>query len=420
LRQAMLDAAVALGRHVRYRALGTVEFLVVGDDFHFLEVNPRLQVEHPVTECITGLDLVELQIRAAAGEPLALQQDDVRCDGHAIEVRVYAEDAERGFVPSTGTLHMLEWPQGLARVESGVRRGAVITSHYDPMLAKIIVSGADRKEALRRLREALAATRIAGVASNLGFLETLFRWPAVTDAIPDTCTIAGMPGPAVEGPAAWRSAAAHVAAAWTLQCSRDDDVRRPATAWTAFTHWRLGATQAYRPLQPQFELHTDGAVVRATVATNRSGPAGFRVAAGDAVHDIDISADAAAGALRVCVDGSTARLWAGRTGDTVWLSDGRYTETVGVRPALGRDRSSAAGAGAALLAPLTGKVLDVRVGNGDSVLAGQVLMVIESMKMEMRITAPHAGVASAVGAVVGAMVERGAVLVKVQAEELLA
>jgi 3-methylcrotonyl-CoA carboxylase alpha subunit len=420
LRQRMLDAAVALGRQVRYRALGTVEFLVVGDDFHFLEVNPRLQVEHPVTECVTRLDLVELQIRAAAGEPLTLQQDQVRCDGHAIEARLYAEDPDHGFVPSAGTLHRLELPHRHARIESGVRRGSVITAHYDPMLAKIIVGGADRAQAIQRLREALARTRLAGVASNLGFLEALFRSPAVTDAIPDTGTIGRMPGDAVGAVPAWRAAAAHVAAAWSFRCARDDNPSQPAAAWTALTHWRLGAAPAYRPLRPQFELHTGNGVLRATVGTDRGRPGTFHVRAGAVVHDIEIDGDPGDDDWRVAVDGVAARLAIGRDGAAVWLSDGRHTEIVRVQPALARDGTSGAGAGAALLAPLTGKVLEVRVSDGDAVLAGQVLMVIESMKMEMRITAPHAGVASAVGAMVGTMVERGAVLVKVRAEELTA
>jgi 3-methylcrotonyl-CoA carboxylase alpha subunit len=415
VRQAMLDAAVALGRHVRYRALGTVEFLVIGDRFLFLVVNPRLQVEHPVTECITGLDLVELQIRAAAGEPLALQQDDIRCDGHAIEARIYAEDPSQGFMPSTGTLHRLEWPQRRVRVDSGVQRGSVITPHYDPMLAKVIIAGADRAQAMLRMREALAATRLAGIACNLGFLETRFRSPPVADAIPDTSTIERLSGAAAEAASAWRVAAAHVAAAWCFQRSRDADDSLPAAAWPALTHWRLGATQAYRPLQPQFELQTAAGVCSATVATDRSRPGRFQVDAGDAAHEIDLSADA--DDARIGIDGVATRLWIGRDGDTIWLGDGRHTETVQVRPALAHQRSATAGAGAALRAPLTGKVLEVRVGNGDAVLAGQVLMVIESMKMEMRITAPHDGVVSAVSAVAGTMVERGAVLVKVQPEE---
>ena len=160
LRERLLDAAVALGRQVRYRALGTVEFLVVGDAFYFLEVNPRLQVEHPVTEAVTGLDLVALQIRAAAGAPLGLEAPP-RCDGHAIELRLYAEDPEHGFLPATGRLQALRWPADGTRVETGVELGSEVTPHYDPMLAADRARPRPRRGAGPRPRP-LAATAVAG------------------------------------------------------------------------------------------------------------------------------------------------------------------------------------------------------------------------------------------------------------------
>ncbi len=416
LRQRLLDAALALGRQANYRALGTVEFLVVGSGFHFLEVNPRLQVEHPVTEAVTGLDLVELQIRAAAGEPLPLAQEAVHCNGHAIEVRLYAEDPEHDFVPATGTLHRLQLPHAGVRVETGVEAGAVITPHYDPMLAKLIVQGEDRTAALAAMRSALAATKLAGVAHNLAFLEALLAAPEVADSVPDTGTIGQLLSRPPAAAAPWRTAAAHIAAAWALQQSRRADVAQPASAWPALTHWRLGATTGYRPLRPQYELRGDQGVVQACVGTETGGAFGVQI--GDRTHRVAFGLPALDAPLRVGLDGALVSLSVGLDGDRIWISDGRHTETLQLRPALQVERAPTAGAGAALTAPLTGKVLEVRVRDGEPVAAGQVLLVVESMKMEMRITAPHAGVVRALGARVGASVERGAVLVVVDAPEV--
>jgi 3-methylcrotonyl-CoA carboxylase alpha subunit len=416
LRERLLASAVALGRHVRYRALGTVEFLVAGDGFHFLEVNPRLQVEHPVTEAVTGLDLVELQLRAAAGEPLP--QDAVRCDGHAIEVRLYAEDPAHGFVPSTGTLHHVELPRDAARVECGVESGSVVTPHYDPLLAKLVVHGATRAEAYARLREALARSRICGVAHNLALLEALCRRPEVVDAIPDTGTLDALLPALAAAPAPWRAQAAYVLAAAALQDARRDDAGAPASSWRAFTHWRLGAPGGCRPLHAQYRLQGEAGVQRASVGG--AGPR-WQVEVDGRRHEIELGpALPGAAARRVRIDGVAHALWLGTEGSRAWLSDGRHTEHLRIEPALQAERAADAGGGAALAAPLTGKVLEVRVADGDSVEAGQVLLVIESMKMEMRVTAPHAGVARAVQAAVGAMVERGTMLVKIEPMEAAA
>ncbi|MCG3189884.1 MAG: Acetyl-/propionyl-coenzyme A carboxylase alpha chain [Burkholderiaceae bacterium] len=428
LRQRLLDAAVALGRHVRYRALGTVEFLVAGDAFHFLEVNPRLQVEHPVTECVTGLDLVELQIRAAAGEPLPLSQDDVRCDGHAIEARLYAEDPAHGFMPATGVLHRLRWPAGGVRVETGVEVSTEITPHYDPMAAKLIVHGNTRAEALAAMRAALAATQVVGVANNLGFLESLLGAPEVASGTPDTGTIDRLLPGLKQQPSPWRTAAAHVAAAWVMRRSRSMAASAPASAWPGFTNWRLGGS-GQSLLQPQYEVLGEAGMQPATVTALDGVGARWRVRIGAQSHEIVFGAqsrevefgaaldDDGDAPLAVAVDGSVVPLWIGAADARVWLGDGRVTETLAVQPALREERTRRAAAGAAVVAPLTGKVLEVRVREGDAVSEGQVLLVVESMKMELRICAPHAGVARALGVAAGAAVERGAVLVTVQPEE---
>ena len=416
LRERLLAAAVALSRQVRYRALGTVEFLVVGDAFYFLEVNPRLQVEHPVTEAVTGLDLVALQIRAAAGVPLGLEAPP-RCDGHAIELRLYAEDPEHGFLPATGRLQALRWPADGTRVETGVELGSDVTPHYDPMLAKLIVHGRDRAEALAHARAALAATAVAGVAHNLGFLEALLAAPEVSAGTPDTGSIDRL---ALQPPrAAWRDAASAIAAGWVFMRSRvPDGDAQPASSWAGLTHWRLNAPLSAPPLHPQYEVASEHGTQPAWVDCQH-GACGVRLA--ERAHALVFGPAAADGFQLLRLDSRVLPLAIGAEpapdGPRVWLSDGRHTEWVSVRPALRRTRATNTAAGAALVAPMTGKVLEVRVHEGDTVQAGQVLVLIESMKMEMRVAAAQAGIVRAVHARVDASVERGTVLVSVEATE---
>ena len=195
IRQAMGQAAVAAAKVIGYRGAGTVEFIVdvskgvAAADFYFMEMNTRLQVEHPVTEAITGVDLVEWQLRVAAGEALPLAQDQLKIDGHAFEARLYAEDPENDFLPVTGTLQKLEFP-ATARIESAVEQGDAVSVFYDPMIAKIIVHGRDRKQALARMRQALIDTRLSGMATNLGFLRRLMSEPDFAAAEIDTGFIA--------------------------------------------------------------------------------------------------------------------------------------------------------------------------------------------------------------------------------------
>ena len=195
LRSAMGQAAVAAAKAIDYRGAGTVEFIVdvskgvAAADFYFMEMNTRLQVEHPVTEAITGVDLVEWQLRVASGEPLPLTQDQLKIDGHAFEARLYAEDPENDFLPVTGTLKKLEFP-ATARIESAVEQGDAVSVFYDPMIAKIIVHGRDRKQALARMRQALIETRLSGMATNLGFLRRLMSEPDFAAADIDTGFIA--------------------------------------------------------------------------------------------------------------------------------------------------------------------------------------------------------------------------------------
>ncbi|MFT3820205.1 MAG: biotin/lipoyl-binding protein [Rubrivivax sp.] len=410
LRRRLLDAAVALGRRVDYRALGTVEFLVVGDEFFFLEVNPRLQVEHPVTEAVTGLDLVELQIRAAAGELDLDALPEPRCQGHAIELRLYAEDPEHGFLPATGRVQQLRWPAAGVRVETGIEAGSVVTPHYDPLLAKLIVHGADRAEAIAQARAALAATRVAGLSHNLAFLEMLLASPAVAGAVPHTGSVDALAG--CQPPrAAWRDVAAAIAAAWVFEQSRRGDAAQPVSQWPGFTHWRLSAPGPRPPLQPQYEcVDADGRACKAAVGNEGTGAG--------ALLQVQIDGGPRRHALRfsptgLLLDGVAWPLAVGQENGRVWISDGRHTERVAVSAAASARRRAGGAAGAALTAPMTGKLLELRVREGDAVRAGQVLALLESMKMEMRLAAPHDGIVAAVGAAAGATVERGAVLLTV-------
>ncbi len=247
-RAAMGKAAVEAARAVGYVGAGTVEFIAGPQgDFYFMEMNTRLQVEHPVTECITGTDLVEWQLRVASGEPLPMRQEQLAIQGHALEARLYAEDADRGFLPSTGTLHHLRLPANSehVRVDAGVEQGDAITPYYDPMIAKLIVWDIDRDTALRRMRGALAECEVAGVTTNVGFLSRLVQTDSFAQALLDTALIereavALQPEQALPD-AAWQLAAV---AAQILRTNPLIDPADPYSPWAATGRMAVGRTRA--------------------------------------------------------------------------------------------------------------------------------------------------------------------------------
>ncbi|WP_200263220.1 acetyl-CoA carboxylase biotin carboxylase subunit [Streptomyces sp. HSG2] len=363
-RASMGEAAVRAARSCGYRGAGTVEFIVPGDDpsaHYFMEMNTRLQVEHPVTELVTGVDLVEWQLRVAAGEPLALEQRDVRMSGHAIEARLCAEDPARGFLPSGGTVLRLREPEGAGvRTDSGLSQGTEVGSRYDPMLAKVIAHGPDRATALRRLRAALAETVTLGVQTNAGFLRRLLAHPDVVAGDLDT----GLVEREAEGlvPAHVPEEVYEAAAAVRLEA-----LRPSGEGWTdpfsVPSGWRMGGT--HRPVS--FPLK----------------------AAGDAVeHTARGTAVVTEERVAVTLDGvrhtfHRAGEWLGRDGDAWHVRDHDP-----VAAALSR---AAHGAGDSLTAPMPGTVTVVKVAVGDRVSAGQHLVVVEAMKMEHVVSAPHAG-----------------------------
>ncbi|GAA1945488.1 acetyl/propionyl/methylcrotonyl-CoA carboxylase subunit alpha [Agromyces allii] len=381
--QAACDAA----RSVAYLGAGTVEFLVsdvAPDEFFFIEMNTRLQVEHPVTELVTGIDLVEQQLRIAAGQPLAIAQHDVHLTGHAIEARVYAESPDRGFLPSTGEL--LEWRPATGegvRVDAGIRTSQHITADYDPMLAKVIAYGADRAEALERLDAALAETVVLGVDTNLAFVRRLLADPDVRAGALDTNLIERMPPATAGRPRPEQLAAA--ASAVLADAAREGRALERAgagpAAWTDAAGWRLGAHRPPTVLLAPRDEPAD--VVAVAVAAGRSA-----------------EADEPAATVRIAADGE------------IWVHDahGTFALVHVARRAHAEARRALAERGGVALspelrAPMPGTVTAVFVADGDPVEAGAPILAIEAMKMEHRITASAAGTVR-LAASVGDLVSR--------------
>jgi 3-methylcrotonyl-CoA carboxylase alpha subunit len=401
-RAAMGQAACDAARAIGYVGAGTVEFIAEGESFHFMEMNTRLQVEHPVTEAITGLDLVEWQLRVAAGEPLPLRQDQLGIAGHAIEVRLYAEDPARDFAPSVGTLRHLALPEGLPglRVDAGVRGGDAIPIHYDPMIAKLIAHGADREEARRRLLRGLAATEVAGVRTNLPLLRGILSHPGFAAADLDTGFIArhaeALLAPAPAAPDAALAAAA-------LRLLRDEPVTDPAdphSPWGLATAWRLNG-------EGWQDLHLLDGESEVAIRAHLGGAMRLDLPGGTAaVAGLRWEGDSAAFLLQ----GRAHRARVLRAGDLLSvILDGATHELRHRDP---RAPSGAAdSAGGRVVAPMPGRVLSIPVAPGDRVARGAVLLVIEAMKVQMRITAPAEGVVAALRCAVGDLVEDGAELV---------
>ncbi len=425
-RAEMGAAAVAAARAVGYEGAGTVEFIAEQDGrFFFMEMNTRLQVEHPVTEMITGLDLVEWQLRVAAGEPLALAQSQIPRRGHAIEVRLYAENPERGFLPATGTLRALHLPPAVGftvgtqyagepaavRIDSGVRAGDVITPHYDPMIAKLIAWGADRDQARARMSRALSEVRIAGVATNAAFLYRLMHAPAFASADLDTGLIEReravlLPEPDPMTPSGWAIAVAawlaHEATASVIQTQSWTD------PWAATDAWRVHG-QGARWLR----LATDDMRCDVRIEPAPLG-AGFAVLIEDTVICLaGLRLDRARGELSALIGSEALRVGAVIDGADILLSDRGSVRRVSVLP-FGENPDAAATEAGGLAAPMPGKVVAMMVEVGALVERGQALAVLEAMKMEHVVTAPQAGRVSAILHPVGAQVQEGSALLAIE------
>ncbi|MCP3724444.1 acetyl/propionyl/methylcrotonyl-CoA carboxylase subunit alpha [Paraburkholderia sp. CNPSo 3272] len=418
VRRAMGEAAVAAARAVNYEGAGTVEFIMTGTDFYFMEMNTRLQVEHPVTEMITGLDLVEWQLRVAAGEPLPLGQSQLSITGHALEARIYAENPARGFLPSTGTLKHLRMPQGVefrlghagqrasVRIDSGVREGDTITPFYDPMIAKLIVHGATREDALARMKRALEACEVVGPHTNVEFLQRLVICEPFASADLDTGLIER------NHDALFSPQQKPVREALALACAallgREGGAEHGASPWHALSHWRLNSgfaqTLSWR------DVESDTAF---TVAHTHDG-----------------------GDETLAYAGHEARY-------TWWCGEGKdeYGATIGDKRVRGRvfidgdvfhvfclgtamafewqnllaHAADAEHGEGRLTAPMPGKVIAVLVEPGAVVEKGAPLIVMEAMKMEHTIGAPAAGKVTEVLYGVGDQVADGAQLLVLEA-----
>ena len=403
---AAVDAAKAVG----YVGAGTVEFIMdESGSFHFMEMNTRLQVEHPVTELISGLDLVELQLRVARGEPLPFAQDDLSITGHAVEVRLYAEDPSRDFLPQTGRLEHLYLPDSLPgiRIDSGVEQGGVVSIHYDPMIAKVIAHGPDRRAALARLATALGEVRVVGVTTNAALLKRLVEHPEVTGGAFDTGLIAreiaALCPPSEPPPTRILALIVFAELQAEAEAARNQAaaIGDPYSPWARSDGWRLN-DQAYQDLVlidgetriPMRATPTpDG--VRITIAGETLSVTGTRGSDGT----LDARVDGIRRAATVIVSGARR----------VAFAEGRSWTLVLEDPFAVADEAEEIGG--ALTAPMPAKVTAVNVEVGEAVTRGAALVVLEAMKMEHTITAPADGTVATVPVVVGDLVEEGAVLV---------
>ncbi|MFO1507599.1 MAG: biotin carboxylase N-terminal domain-containing protein [Lysobacterales bacterium] len=407
-REAMGAAAVAAAKAVGYVGAGTIEFIVAPDgEFHFMEMNTRLQVEHPVTEMTHGIDLVEWQLRIATGERLPLTQDQVQSSGHAIEVRLYAEDPERGFLPGSGKLTRLRFPAPSphVRIDGGVVEGDTVTIFYDPMIAKLIVWDADRPLAMQRMRDALAQCEVVGPRSNVGFLERLVRHPAIVEARIDTGFLDRHLDTVIGGATMPPEPAVALAATAVLlfdELHVATNEADPHSPWAKADGWRIG--------------HAGKRIVALTLNEQRLEIEAFgnggdnRLRHGDTTHDVH-GAGIDGGAICARIDGMAVRLPLRVDAERVLLhaADGRRWRFERARAFAWTPSEHTAGN--QLVAPMPGRVVLVKVKAGDKVESGQELAVLEAMKMELALKAPRNATIASVGASPGEFVDADSVLI---------
>ena len=404
LRAALAAAAVTAGQAIGYTGAGTVEFVLDRDgSFYFLEMNTRLQVEHPVTEEVTGLDLVELQLRIAEGEPLPLQAREAQINGHAIEVRLYAEDVPAGFVPATGTLHRFAIPTAPGiRVETGFRDGSVVSPHYDAMLAKVIAHGRTRADAARRLARALERAEIHGVTTNRDLLVAILREPGFLAGATDTGYLTRHDPAALAGSAAKATATHALAAALARQARHRAEAPVLGTLPSGWRNvfsapQRVTYTTAGQSYAVAYRI--TGSTILAWVNDVALGLV-VRAASPDRV-DLEI-------------DGIRREYRIHQVGAEVYVDASDGSSALSEVPRFG-DPEKVAPAGS-LLAPMPGLVLRILAEVGAVVTAGQPLLVLEAMKMEQTVGAPAHGVVAELRAKAGEQVTTGQVLAVLEAE----
>jgi 3-methylcrotonyl-CoA carboxylase alpha subunit len=416
LRRRMGEAAIEAAKAIGYVGAGTVEFIRDRDGtFYFMEMNTRLQVEHPVTEMITGLDLVEWQLRVASGEALPANQAEILRRGHAFEARLYAEDPMRDFLPATGRLVHFRTPQPSphVRVDSGVRQSDEISIHYDPMLAKLIVWDADRDSARRRLVEALGGVEVVGMANNVGFLRALARHPAFAAGEVDTGFIERH-ATALFAPPPPADDIALAAATLALLQETEHRARKgaaasvdPSSPWHRLDGWRLNleARRVFRFL--------DGASERSVMVRYRPGGYDLDCGRGRVPATVEPTLD---GRIRIDIGGQRREATVIRQELTLNVFvDGTIQRLILIDPL------AAAGAietpSGRLTAPMPGRIVHLRVRKGDRVKRGDTLLVLEAMKMEHSILAPADGLITAADYAVGDLVDEGVELLSLAMEE---
>ena len=408
-------AAVAAAKAIDYRGAGTVEFICEGEDFYFMEMNTRLQVEHPVTEMITGVDLVEWQLMVAAGEPLPLTQDELALDGHAFEARLYAEDPARDFLPASGRLVYLRFPAEGAhvRIETGVRQGDEVSVHYDPMIAKLVVWDRDRGAALRRLAGVLAETRVAGPTTNLNLLRAIAAHDSFAAGAVDTGFIAehrqdlvdasGPVPPEVIALAALGELA-HRKAEGEARAARSAD---PYSPWNLTTGWRLNV-----PGLGRLTFHDGAEAVVVTVAYRGEA---YELFVGERHFHAEGEMDAD-GRLAARLDDHRFAATLVRDGRVLTVLQDRASYELELRDPLDLGGAEEAGP-ARVLAPMPGRIVRVMTAPGATVERGTSLMVLEAMKMEHTVAAPADGEVAEVLFAEGDQVDEGAELVRFEAGE---
>jgi 3-methylcrotonyl-CoA carboxylase alpha subunit len=414
LRDRMVDDAVRLGKRLNYRGVGTVEFIVSGDRYYFLEVNPRLQVEHPVTEMVTGIDIVELMLRIAAGGGLPMAQDDIKCRGHAVEARICAEDPANNFLPSTGELAYVKFPESGVRVETGVESGSVVSPYYDSMLAKLIAHAETRDEALDKLGQALHQTSIFGITTNQGFLVRLIGLSETRNATFHTRLIDEQIDRLVDKVKGPDARALALGAYFWMTKQRPSATGNPQhNPWQSreTTGWQMAAGDD--GLSPIPILHLEAAGASAEIR--------FAPRQADGTMIVGINEDKLAVRL-VPADGDSFTAVVGGRRETVrihqddqtlFVHDLHGVHTLTAIPYLTYISALAETSGE-LRAPMTGMILKVNVAVGDRIKAGDVAAILESMKMELRINSETDGVVAAVNCRAGETVERNAVVVVVE------
>jgi 3-methylcrotonyl-CoA carboxylase alpha subunit len=411
-RECVTQAACNAARAVSYVGAGTVEFLFdPGAGFYFMEMNTRIQVEHPVTEMITGLDLVEWQLRIAVGEPLPLRQADIRASGHAIEVRLYAEVPEAGFLPSSGTLGVFDLPAHMngVRIESGIETGDTVGIDYDPMLAKLIVHASTRAQAVSLLQLALAEVRIRGVGNNVAFLR---RLAACAELAAGCVDIGFIERTAAIVQGVQRTPEPRVLAAAALWILAQEQASAGAGVWSSSDGWRLNAhlTRALQfetgssdapPLSVLVQYGSDGPLFGTGKGATASTPVSLTSEGEDQFH---LRFDAEGVRVQIGAEGSELRIWLGSQQYTLRWRNPRQPEVEGYL------------ADSSLAAPMPGRIIAHLAAAGSQVAKGAPLLIMEAMKMEHTICAPANGMVRGYLAAVGQQVREGTELIDFEAQ----